>query len=118
MSSYFEGNGTFTTSAAVSAFRGVTLGTDRTVAASATAVVPLGFTTVDADSGDPVTVRFLNSNGTIKVSLTGAPVTANDIVFAASSGQVCRTGGTVTVGRALESATSNGAIIEIQPFRG
>ena len=116
--SQLNGEGTFTTNAAVSAFRGVTLDTSRQVGASATAVVPLGFTQFDADSGDAVTVRFFNQTGTCKVSVTGCPVTTNDIVFAAANGQVCRTGGTVTVGRALENATSNGAIIEIQPYRG
>lgn len=116
MSSYTEGTGSFTASAAVSAFRGVTLDTDRKVAASATAVVPLGWTARDAEADEVVPVRFFNSSGTVKVSLTGAPVTANDIVYAGASGQVTRTGGTVTVGRALQSASSNGSIIEIQPF--
>ena len=116
--SQFEGTGSFEAASAVSAFRGVTLDTSRKVAASATAVVPLGFTQFDADAGDFVAVKFLNNQGTVRVSLTGAPVTANDIVFAAASGQVCRTGGTVTVGRALESASTNGSVIEIQPFRG
>lgn len=118
MSTQLNGEGSFVTNAAVSAFRGVTLDTSRQVGASATAVVPIGFTQFDADSGDVVTVRFFNQSGTAKVSLTGAPVTANDIVFAAANGQVCRTGGTVTVGRALESASTNGSVIEIQPYRG
>lgn len=113
MSSYVEGNGSFVTSAAISAFRGVTLATDRTVAASATAVLPLGFTIQDADSGDAVAIKFINNSGTFLASITGCPVTANDVVFAGASGQVTRTGGTVTVGRALQSATSNGSIIEV-----
>lgn len=90
------------------------MGTDRTVAASATAVIPLGVTQQDADSGDAVAIKFTPGNpGTFRVSVTGCPVTANDTVFWGSSGQVCRTGGTVTAGRALNSATTNGTIIEV-----
>lgn len=117
MSTQLEGNGSFVTSAAISAFRGVTLGTDRRVAASATAVLPLGYTQQDADSGDAVSVKFFNGPGTIRVSVTGCPVTAGDAVFAGAAGQVVRTGGTVTVGRALESASVDGTIIEIAPLR-
>lgn len=116
--SQFEGNGSFEAASAVSAFRGVTLDTARKVAASLTAVVPLGYTQFDADAGDFVAVKFPNNGGTIRVSVTGCPVTANDAVFAAAAGQVCRTGGTITVGRALESASTNGSVIEIQPLRG
>lgn len=112
--SQFEGTGSFEASAAISAFRGVTLDTSRKVAASATAVIPLGITQLDADSGDFVAVKFYpNSPGTFRVSVTGVPITTGDVLFCGANGQATRTGSAITLGRALEGATTNGAIIEV-----
>jgi hypothetical protein len=112
MATQFEGAGSFLANSAISAFRGVTLSTNRGIGASATAVVPLGITQQDADSGNMVAVKFLHDSGTYRISITGCPVTAGDVIFAGANGQATRTGGTVTIGRALESASTNGSIIE------
>lgn len=115
--SQFEGNGSFEASAAISAFRGVTLDSSRKVAASATAVIPLAVTQMDADTGDFAPVKFvLNGNGTFRISVTGCPVTLADVVFCGANGQATRTGSAITLGRALQSATTNGAIIEVAPL--
>lgn len=115
MATQFEGNGTFTANAAISAFRGVTISNNRGVGASATAVIPNGITQRDADTGDVVTVKFFRGPGTHKISVTGCPVTVGDTIYAGSSGQATKTGGTVTIGTALTTATTNGSIIEFLP---
>lgn len=118
MATQFEGNGSFLANAAISAWRGVTVSNNRGVGASATAVRPEGVTQFDAESGDYIAVKFLdNSGGTLKISVTGCPVTTGDTIFAGANGQATRTGGTVTIGKALETATENGSIIEFIPAR-
>jgi len=119
MASQFDGNnGSFLANAAISAFRGVTISNNRGIGASATAVRPSGVTQEDAESSDYVAVKFLdNSAGTLKISVTGCPVTIGDAIFAGAAGQATRTGGTVTIGTALESATTNGSVIEFLPAR-
>lgn len=114
MATQFEGSGSFLANSAVSAFRGVTLSSNRGIAASATAVLPLGITGTDAASADFVDVKFLNNSGTFRISITGCPVTVGDVIFAGADGQATKTGGTVTLGRALNSASTNGSIIEFQ----
>lgn len=117
MATQFNGAGSFEADAAISAFRLVKFNSDSEVAAATTADVGiLGVTQHDVDAaGDFVTVKFFAGPGTHKVSVTGCPVTAGDTVYSALLGQVCRTGGTVTVGTALESASTNGSIIQISP---
>lgn len=119
MASQFDGNnGSFVANAAISAFRGVTISNNRGIGASATAVRPSGVTQQDADSSDFVAVKFLdNSAGTLKVSVTGCPVTIGDAIFAGAAGQATLDGGTVTIGIALQSASTNGSIIEFLPSR-
>lgn len=114
MATQFEGSGSFLANSAVSAFRGVTLSSNRGIGASATAVRPLGVTGSDAASADYVEVKFLNNPGTFRISVTGCPVTIGDAIFCGADGQAVRTGGTVTLGRALNSASTNGSIIEFQ----
>ena len=112
MATQFESSGSFIANSAVSAFRGVTLSTNRGIGASATAVRPLGITVEDASSSDYVAVKFLNNNGTFRISVTGTPVTTGDVLFCGADGQATRTGNAITLGRALQSASTNGSIIE------
>lgn len=115
---YDSGFGTFEADAAISANRLVKINADGEIAAATTANNDIhGVTQEDANAaGDYVTIKFFAGPGTHRVSVTGCPVTCGDTVYSALSGQVCRTGGTVTVGVALESANSNGAIIQILPL--
>jgi len=118
MSSQNYGEASFLANAAISAFRGVVLSTNRGVGASFTAAITiLGYTQADAAADDYVDVKFFNGPGTHKVSITSCPVTVGSIVYAGIDGQVSAIG-TVTVGQSLQSCTSNGAIIEIHPIRG
>ena len=73
-----------------------------------------GFATIDAASGDYVTVAFLTNFGTQKGVITVAPVTVGDTIYLGASGLVSTTG-TVTIGKALTTTTSNGAVIEFIP---
>lgn len=114
---YDNGFGTFPVAAAISANRLVKVNSSGQVAAATTANNDIhGVTMRDADTSDYVTIKFFNGPGTYRVSVTGCPVTVGDTVYSSTSGQVSRTGGTVTVGVALESANSNGAIIQILPL--
>ena len=115
MATQFEGNGSFLANAAVSAFRGVTISNNRGVGASATAVIPDGLVQRDADSGDYVAVKFFSGPGTQKISITGAPVTVGDFIYAGANGQATKTGGTVTMGKSLTTTATNGDIIEFVP---
>lgn len=114
---YDSGFGTFPVAAAISANRLVKVNSSGQVAAATTANNDIhGVTQDDADTSGYVAIKFFAGPGTHRVSVTGCPVTVGDTVYSALSGQVCRTGGTVTVGVALESANSNGAIIQILPL--
>lgn len=119
MATQFAGDGSYATAAAISAFRGVTLGSAGTIAASATGVIPVAIVQRDAGSGDYVRVKFFSGPGTHKISITGCPVTLGDAIFAGSSGQAYRSGGYITgaltVGIAGESASTNGTIITFVP---
>jgi hypothetical protein len=116
MATQYDGNGTFKANVAISAYRGVTLNSSREAVASATAVRPDSITQRDAATGDYVAVKFFNGPGTQKISITGCPVTAADLIYAGASGQATRAGGTVVIGRAEESASTNGSIIAFTPM--
>jgi len=115
MATQSNGAGSFLANAVITAFHGVTISNNRGIGASATAVVPIGIAQRDAAAGDYVTVKFFSGPGTHKMSITGAPVTRGDIVYAGTAGQCVRTGGTVAIGIALNSASTNGSIIEVAP---
>lgn len=114
---YDNGFGTFPVAAAISANRLVKVNSSGQVAAATTANNDIhGVTQDDAAASDYVSIKFFAGPGTQRVSVTGCPVTVGDTVYTALLGQICRTGGTVTAGVALESANSNGAIIQILPL--
>lgn len=116
MSTQFNGSGSFAANSAVSAFRAVAISTNRGVDLNAAATAPLGFTQQDAASGDYVAVKFFAGPGTQKCVVTAAPVTIGDNLFAGADGFVS-TAGTVTVGRSLTTASTNGSVIEFEPTR-
>ena len=113
MATSYQNNGTFVANAAITAFRLVSISSNRGVGLAATASLPDGVATIDAASGDLVTVQFLGGN-TIKATLLAGPVTIGDTVFSTANGTVAITG-TITVGKSLTTASDASAIIEILP---
>jgi len=116
MASQLAGDGSFVANLAVSAFRCVSLSSNRGITYSLTGTVPVGVTLADTASGDFVAVKFFTGPGTHKSEVTGVPVTVGDLLYAADLGRVGTTG-TVSVGRSLTTATSNGSVIEFIPLR-
>jgi hypothetical protein len=113
MATSFNHTGTFLANSAITAFRLVSISSNRGVGLSATASLPDGVATIDAASGDLVTVQFLGGN-TVNATLLAGPVTVGDTLFSVASGQVAITG-TITVGKSLSTASDAGAIIEMIP---
>ena len=116
MATQFEGSGTFVANLAVSAYRGVILSSNGGVTYSGATDIPLGFTQEDAASGDYVAVKFLYGPGSQKCELTAQPVTVADTLYAGALGRVSTTG-TITVGKAGTSSTSNTEVIRVFPVR-
>ena len=113
MATSFQNSCSFVANSAITAFRLVSISANRGVGLSATASLPDGVATIDAASGDFVTVQFLGGNS-VKATLLAGPVTVGDTVFSVASGQVAITG-TITVGKSLTTASDAGAIIEMLP---
>ena len=113
MATNYIGAGTFLANTTVTAFLGVVLSTNRGVGLSTTSACD-GFALVDAATNDYVSVAFLTNNGTLKGTITAAPVTVGDTIYLGASGQVSTTG-TVTIGKALTTTSSNGAVVEFIP---
>ena len=114
MATQYIGSGTFVANSAITAFRNVVISNNRGVGLSATARSVDGVALIDAASGDFLTVQFLTSIGTANGTLIGAPVTVGDTLFSGASGQVS-TSGTVTVGKCLTTAATDGSIVEFIP---
>ena len=113
MATQYLGAGTFIANTTITAFLGVVISNNRGVGLSTTTACD-GFAQVDGASGDYVSVMFLTNNGTLKGTITAAPVTVGDTIYLGASGQVS-TSGTVTIGKALTTATTNGSVIEFIP---
>ena len=113
MATSFQNAGTFVANSAITAFRLVSISSNRGVGLAATASLPDGVALIDAASGDQVTVQFLGGT-TIKATLLAGPVTIGDTLFTTANGTVAITG-TVTVGKSLTTASDASAIIEILP---
>jgi hypothetical protein len=113
MSTQYLNNGTFLANSAITAFRLVTISSNRGVGLCATAGVVDGVTQIDAASGDYVTVQFLGGNSA-KATILAGPVTVGDTIFAVANGLVAITG-TVTVGKSLSTASSANSVIEFLP---
>ena len=113
MATSFQNSGTFVANSAITAFRLVSISSNRGVGLAATASLPDGVALIDAASGDQISVQFLGGNS-VKATLLAGPVTVGDTVFSVASGQVAITG-TITVGKSLTTASDAGAIIEMLP---
>jgi hypothetical protein len=113
MATSYQNSATFVANAAITAFRLVSISSNRGVGLSATASLPDGVATIDAASGDLVTVQFLGGN-TVKATLLAGPVTVGDTLFTTANGTVAITG-TITVGKSLSTASDASAIIEMLP---
>jgi hypothetical protein len=113
MATSYQNSGSFVANSAITAYRLVSISSNRGVGLSATASLPDGVATIDAASGDFVTVQFLGGN-TVNATLLAGPVTVGDTLFSVASGQVAITG-TITVGKSLTTASDAGAIIEMIP---
>ena len=113
MATSFQNSGTFVANSAITAFRLVSISSNRGVGLSATASLPDGVTLIDAASGDQVSVQFLGG-ATIKATLLAGPVTVGDTLFSTANGTVAITG-TITVGKSLTTASDASAVIEILP---
>lgn len=64
----------------------------------------------------PCSVRLRNAPGTRKLTASGA-ITAGNLVYAAAGGKIASTG-TIVEGRALETCTTDGDIIEVASANG
>jgi hypothetical protein len=113
MATSYQNSGTFVANAAITAFRLVSISSNSGVGLSATASLPDGVATIDAASGDLVTVQFLGGN-TVKVTLLAGPVTVNDTLYSTANGTVAITG-SITVGKSLTTASDASAIIRMLP---
>jgi hypothetical protein len=111
MSTQYFGAGTFLANEVITAFRLVSISSNGGVGLSATAGSADAVAQIDAASGDYVSVKFLHDGGTQKGTLVAGPVTAGNTLFVGASGQVS-TNGTVTVGKALTTTATSGAVIE------
>jgi hypothetical protein len=110
-----QSDNTFTlrAAAAASAFRRVTVNASGQSAVADNTVKGVGVLQrdVSAETWDAATIRTWGA-GTHAVAVTGAPITAGDLAYAAAGGLVAATG-TVIVGRCITGTTVNSTIIEI-----
>ena len=113
MATQFVGSGTFVANSTITAYLGVVLSNNRGVGLSTTTAID-AIALVDGASGDQVSVAFLTNNGTLKGVITAVPVTVGDTLFLGATGYLSTTG-TITIGKSLTTATSNGSVIEFIP---
>lgn len=107
---------TFPANAAITAFRRVAISTNGGVVAAGNTVAGIGVLQRDVAEGDTYgAVVRLKGAGSFKVSVTAAPVTTGDVLYAAANGQVAPTGTVALNWRAAESASDDGAVIEAIP---
>ncbi len=113
MATSFQNAGTFVANSAITAFRLVSISSNRGVGLSATASLPDGVALIDAASGDQISVQFLGGNS-VKATLLAGPVTVGDTLYSTANGTVAITG-SITVGKSLSTASDASAIIEMIP---
>lgn len=111
----------YNNTAALSAYRRVTVSSVGVYAYANNTVVGDGVLQEDTSTADPIkTIRLFCAPGTYLLSVTAAPITAGDTVYAAANGQGSSTG-TVILGKiAFDEGgiTENGAVVEIIPMKG
>jgi len=112
---------TFIAGAAILAHALVQLSSGKVIENTVTATHnPIGVTEFESTAdGDEVTVRLLNSDGTIEIVAAGA-ITSGADVYAAADGKVSALPAAAAtyrrIGIALEAATADGDIIEVLPY--
>jgi hypothetical protein len=107
---------TFPASAALNAYRLVTLAAGAVSECDADDA-PLGVTEYGVSAGDLVSIRLLNTSGTIELEASGA-VAAGDLVVLAAGGKAVTDPGAgerTVIGRSLVAGTAGG-VIEVVPF--
>jgi hypothetical protein len=114
MATQVNGTDSFLANSSISAFRAVAISSNRGVGLNPNSAVPMGFTQQDVASGSFVQVKFFFGPGSQKCSVTATPITIGNTLYAGADGRLSVTG-TVTVGRALQNASANGAVISIEP---
>lgn len=110
MSQYFSGP-TRPDTAAGAIAQHLRVKTSGALVVAGAADVELGTMELECTAAGPATVRLRNSPGTCKMVASGA-ITLNAGVYAAASGKVAGTG-TVLIGTAMESVTTDGDVIEV-----
>lgn len=113
MATQYIGTGTFLANTVITHALGVVISSNRGVGLS-TSTACDGIATIDAASGDYVTVAFFTNNGTLNGTLTAGPVTVGDTLYLGSNGLLATTG-TNIVGKSLTTTSSAGAVIEFIP---
>lgn len=112
------GEKTFIADAAIAIDTLVKFESDGRVTTAGVAERPIGvaLNAVDA-AGEPVTVRMLNSQGTIKMKAAGA-FAAAAAVYGRASGLIddVSADSAVKVGIALEAASGAGSVVEVYPI--
>lgn len=114
MSTLYTGRGTFLANTTITAFRSVVLSSNGGVTLGSGSAKPDGWALTDAASGDYVAVKFHHDGGTLKGTLSAAPITVGDVVYAANAGNVSPTG-SIAVGKSLSTSAVTGAVIEFIP---
>lgn len=111
---FFEGNRTFTASAAVTRNRLVTVAAGDLCAHTALAAAADGVAVNSAAIGELVTVRLKNQGGTVELEAAGA-ITDGAVVYGRANGQIddLSSDSAVRIGKALQAASGAGAIIEV-----
>jgi len=115
MATQTNDGGSFRVNAAMSAGSRVALSTNGYIGLASASVAGVGVLQADvtADSFVVAPVRFYGA-GSARMLVTGCPLTAGDILYAAANGRVAPTG-SIAIGIARESATTNGVIVEVLP---
>lgn len=98
----------------------VKIGTDVDhVAINGATDLPLGVCTDEAEAAeDVIAVNLLGSNNATQRMVASAVINLGDLVYTAANGKIrsAPTGATVyKVGRALQAATADGHVIEVEP---
>lgn len=108
---------TFEASETIPANRLVKLDAAGTVSIADITTTPIGVSpSTQTASGDELSVRLLNSGGTIDM-VADAAVTKGATIYGQNDGKIDddSAGGAIQVGVALQAATGDGSIIEVLP---
>jgi len=89
--------------------------TNRTVVYADAGEDFIGVTQAGVSDGDRVAVRMTNAGGTLKMVASAAISTRNSALYGAADGKVSGTAAGDAIGYALDTASGNGAVIEVLP---